>query len=206
MDEFTRAYVECALWSSTGDDGDPLDGLYTIDDIAERTLAEMATDCKDFVQGLPQRLYDVITGMGAWSRAGADFWLTRNRHGAGFWDGDWPGDAGERLTEAAHAYGSYNLYVSEDGLVHSASEAMYDEPQEGDYLTDDHISWREAGTGHLLLKTANPADPTAPADDWRAQVRGHMDSQQFWPSAWRIGERGDANLIDLNGQREEDRP
>ena len=23
------------------------------------------------------------------ARAGTDFWLTRNGHGAGFWDGDW---------------------------------------------------------------------------------------------------------------------
>lgn len=38
-------------------------------------------------------------------RAGHDFWLTRNGHGAGFGDGDWPEEAGEKLSEAARSFG-----------------------------------------------------------------------------------------------------
>ncbi len=34
-----------------------------------------------------------------------DFWLTRNRHGAGFWDGDYPDGIGERLSDIAHGFG-----------------------------------------------------------------------------------------------------
>ena len=37
--------------------------------------------------------------------AGHDFWLTRNGHGAGFWDGDWQEPAAAALTAAAHAFG-----------------------------------------------------------------------------------------------------
>jgi len=55
---------------------------------------------------------------GECDRAGHDFWLTRNGHGAGFWDGDWPDDAGGRLTEASKKYGEFNLYVGDDGLIH----------------------------------------------------------------------------------------
>ncbi len=36
--------------------------------------------------------------------AGHDFWLTRNRHGAGFWDGDWP-TYGELFTTIAESFG-----------------------------------------------------------------------------------------------------
>ena len=36
---------------------------------------------------------------------GGDFYLTRNRHGAGFWDRGY-GDVGKQLTEAAKIYGS----------------------------------------------------------------------------------------------------
>jgi hypothetical protein len=54
-------------------------------------------------------------------RSGHDFWLTRNRHGAGFWD-RWFGDSpqaklGNLLSDAAHVYGSCDLYVGDDGKV-----------------------------------------------------------------------------------------
>lgn len=114
-DEFLRAYIECALWSSTDDEGEPLDGIYSVDDIAPETLASMREDCVDF---LASNLEDI--GIGDWAQAGHDFWLTRNGHGAGFWDGDWPAEAGRRLTEASHPYGEVNLYVGDDGLIYIA--------------------------------------------------------------------------------------
>jgi len=43
--------------------------------------------------------------------------MTRNGHGAGFWDGDWPDD-GDRLTKASEAYGTFDLYVGDDGEIH----------------------------------------------------------------------------------------
>ncbi len=49
-----------------------------------------------------------------------DFWLTRNRHGAGFWDGDYSEPAGSILTAIAHAFGECNLYLGDDGLIYSA--------------------------------------------------------------------------------------
>ena len=45
---------------------------------------------------------------------GIDFWLTRNRHGAGFWDRGL-GDIGEKLTDIAHQMGERSVYVGEDG-------------------------------------------------------------------------------------------
>ena len=48
---------------------------------------------------------------------GHDFWLTRNRHGAGFWDRGL-GDVGDRLTKAAHAFGESDLYVGDDGNLY----------------------------------------------------------------------------------------
>ena len=46
------------------------------------------------------------------SRAGHDFFLTRNRHGAGFWDRNL-GQVGDRLTTAAHVYGECYLYAAD---------------------------------------------------------------------------------------------
>jgi hypothetical protein len=140
LDRFTRAYVEAALWLSTdnADDsgGEPLDANYDVGDIAPETLAEMIADCQDFLSAeenghtVADLIADGVT------RAGCDFWLTRNRHGSGFGDGFWlrpyvelddDGNpmlvqryptVGDYLTAMAHAYGSYDLYVGDDGLIH----------------------------------------------------------------------------------------
>lgn len=119
LDSFTRSYVETALWLVSGPDGEPTDDEYTVEDIDDATMTEMVQDCQGFANGLSQGLYDMITTQDdGWERAGHDFFLTRNRHGAGFWDGDWPADAGRKLTQAAHTYGTFQLVVGEDGKVY----------------------------------------------------------------------------------------
>ena len=47
---------------------------------------------------------------------GHDFWLTRNGHGAGFWDRGL-GELGDRLTGLAKPYGTVDLYITDDGKV-----------------------------------------------------------------------------------------
>jgi len=116
MDAFTRSYIEAALWSSmdNADDqgGEPLDANHGPDNIAPETLCRMVGDCEAFQQANAEDIAGNLEG------AGHDFWLTRNHHGAGFWDGDWPELVGERLTAASHVYGSIDLYVGDDGLIY----------------------------------------------------------------------------------------
>lgn len=116
MDTFTRQYIETALWSthdySDDSGGAPLDQNYDISDIAPESLASMVADCEEF-----QRAHETDIA-GEYSQAGHDFWLTRNGHGAGFWDGDWQEPAATRLTDAAHAYGSVDLYIGDDGKIY----------------------------------------------------------------------------------------
>lgn len=113
LDDFTRAYIECALWSSTDDSGQPLDN-YAFEDIALPTLRSMIRDCHDF------KAFHQAEWQPEWSdaQAGHDFWLTRNRHGAGFWDRGAAADVASKLTRAAHNYGSVDLVVYR-GKVHS---------------------------------------------------------------------------------------
>lgn len=112
LETFAKAYIVCALWSSTDVDGDPLDDLFTIDDIHPDSLKKMKDDCADFVSGNEKALHENTA-----ERAGRDFWLTRNGHGAGFWDGDWPIN-GDALTEASKTYGESDLYVGDDGKLY----------------------------------------------------------------------------------------
>lgn len=128
VQEFTRAYMVCALWSSndandeTG--GNPLDDNYTPDDIAPETAETMREDCARFIRENAADLaaYAEERAGLEWSAAtlaGHDFWLTRNRHGTGFWDRGLSEELGERLTAAAHAFGETWLYVGDDGKIYS---------------------------------------------------------------------------------------
>ena len=124
---FFNAYVECALWSSTDDNDEPLDKSHNRDDLAPETLEQMRKDCWKFLTEdesdpttmflahMPSRLYE---------RAGHDFWLDRCGHGAGASDGHWNFEAqggedmGDRLAERAIAFGNVDLYVGDDGLIY----------------------------------------------------------------------------------------
>lgn len=126
LDEFTREYIEAALWSTNDESdesgGEPLDANYSASDIDRDTLAEMVTDCAQFQDECAELLVlDNLlhTTANSMSQAGHDFWLTRNGHGCGFWDGDWEDAAGEKLSDAACRFGEVNLYVGDDGKIYS---------------------------------------------------------------------------------------
>jgi hypothetical protein len=122
MDKFTQAYIECALWSSTNDAGDPLDSAHDASSIAPETLARMQADCAKF-QADNARLLTDENYLGNHSMipmAGHDFWLTRNGHGAGFWDGDWAKPAADLLTASCKQFGGCDLYLGDDALIHSS--------------------------------------------------------------------------------------
>ncbi len=114
IDDFTLGYIECALWSSLDDNGYPLDQHNDIDDIAESCLLSMIADCAKFQAD--NRLMLAASGLDA-SQQGHDFWLTRNHHGAGFWDHGL-GQIGDILTAAAHSFGECGLYIGDDWEIH----------------------------------------------------------------------------------------
>jgi hypothetical protein len=113
LDDFEKAYVECALWSSSDGNGEPFDSNYDQFDLAPETIASMHSDCADFRQANAEDLKAQSD-----KQNGHDFWLTRNGHGAGFWDRGL-GEIGQRLTDAAHVYSSSDLYIGDDGKVYA---------------------------------------------------------------------------------------
>lgn len=127
IDIIEQGYWSCALWSSTfselvGEDEMtvPMDRDYDLDDIHPATRAEHLVDLKEFVL---DNLEDLVTAAMiladyTMSWVGHDFWLTRNHHGAGFWDRGL-GPVGRRLYGAAHVYGGVDLYIDDEGKVRS---------------------------------------------------------------------------------------
>lgn len=116
LDTFVKQYLVTALWSSndesTPEGGEPMDANYSIDDISFETMQQAKADCKRFLELASDIIYkyDIET-------AGHDFWLTRNGHGAGFWDGDY-GDDGDLLTEICKTFGECNPWVGDDGKIY----------------------------------------------------------------------------------------
>lgn len=122
LDAFTQGYIECAFWTGDDESGIPDLGLH---DLASEALAQMKADCAAFQEMAAADLeaanefaslnYDT-------ARAGHDFWLTRNGHGAGFWDrgfGDLRTDTiGGRLSRDAKTFGECDLYLGDDGKVY----------------------------------------------------------------------------------------
>lgn len=111
LDDFTMAYVVAALWSSMGD----ADANYSIEDIHPDTLLQMRIDCTNFQASHQAYLQRADTE----EQNGHDFWLTRNGHGAGYWDRGYPNVIADTLTNAAHAAGEVYLYVGDDGRIYS---------------------------------------------------------------------------------------
>ena len=124
LDDMTNGYLEALLWTSyANEDGQNfLDLGYVIDDIPKATRDGVRDMLKDVVTRHPLavRLYGVERkGSCAivWDHFGYDFLLTRDRHGAGFWDRGL-GELGEHLSQIACLLGdSEYLYVSEDGTL-----------------------------------------------------------------------------------------
>jgi hypothetical protein len=119
LDQFTQDYIACALWLA---DEDPGSGDWShniparLEDLAPEAVASMIEDCETFRNDA--KIVAAIDGRQ--SRAGHDFWLTRNGHGAGFWDGDWPEAEGDMLTMQSKKFGEVDLYRGDDGKLYLA--------------------------------------------------------------------------------------
>jgi hypothetical protein len=113
---FVRGYISCALWTATDENGTPFDHIGLDESDLTREAREIMTaDCARFLNA---NWSDLVAALSLpFDCAGHDYWLTRNHHGAGFWDRGL-GDVGQRLTEAAHADGEQGLYIGSDGRIY----------------------------------------------------------------------------------------
>lgn len=104
-------YLIVALWSSVDPETEePLDNDFSIYDCSESFRQSSLEDIVNFIclvgfEDMAEYLQD-----NSLEQLGHDFWLTRNGHGAGFWDRGL-GQLGERLTKHAKWFGSVDLFV-----------------------------------------------------------------------------------------------
>lgn len=116
FDQFVAGYIACAAWAS----GEELDGA----DYAPETKEALAEQCREFyADPAVAPLLDLASRMCNSSALGHDFWLTRNGHGAGFWDRKELRyqDLGRKLSDLVGFRTNYPecyLYIGEDGLIY----------------------------------------------------------------------------------------
>jgi len=93
--QFYDAYIACAYWA----DEDTIDDLMPEDEF--RARAQL--DCAQFITTNKNTLTAYLLTGRTMEQAGHDFWLTRQGHGAGFWDRGL-GIIGEQLTRASKCF------------------------------------------------------------------------------------------------------
>jgi len=146
LDAFTQAYIEALCWTECNSDREEegLDGLGFAEMTVE-TVATIKADCARFQAENAALLAAAYAadGYGAEEQAGHDFWLTRNRHGVGFWDRGLPEELGESLTKAAQGFGGVDVF-REDFI-----------PQEERTMSPAD-AWEYAATWGSLMTSGDP--------------------------------------------------
>jgi len=120
-EDFRRGYVAAAMFTAF----DEQDARLT-----RATRRAIARDCAAFLgkaAPLIAACEDRHTpGSGddtAWNHAGRDFWYTREGHGCGFWDGDWPDPEAAQLAALAKGFGPADWYDARGWIYQSGDEA-----------------------------------------------------------------------------------
>lgn len=122
--EMLNGAIDALMWSEMTESGEPIESIYHREHIAHETLVELTEDVVNFVE-LIIDLEDEEMSAKAWAvlkldpkRAGVDFILSRNGHGTGFWDRG-HGAVGDELHKWAKTFGTFELYVGDDGFLYN---------------------------------------------------------------------------------------
>lgn len=125
---YIKGYLDCILWAECDDNENPLDQVEGLG-LSPEMAVELVEDCMLFLSSAnsgepeihlnPLVEYWEIKGQTAesYQQLGHDLWLTRNGHGAGFWDRGL-GELGDKLTEICKGLGGKYTYIGDDGLLY----------------------------------------------------------------------------------------
>lgn len=134
LDAFTQGYIEALFFTETApgvsteewqatedhDEGSIPDDV-AFADLAPASLATIIEDCRAFQEANAEALEAAYSSEAVAydeAHAGHDYWLTRNGHGAGFWDRGL-GAIGDTLSAAAR-YSEVYVCLGDDGRVYTA--------------------------------------------------------------------------------------
>jgi hypothetical protein len=101
-------YLVTALWSSPDPDTmECLDSKYSTSDLTKASRAKAREDVAAFIKAAVE--FEGFVELDD-TDIGHDFWLTRNGHGARFWDGDYPEPLATHLTKLSESFGECHVW------------------------------------------------------------------------------------------------
>ncbi len=113
IDCILEHYLICALWSSTNEElGTHFDEHFSTSDFCAESIDNAKKDIRAFLLLAPKKTVKKME----LSQIGHDFWLTRNHHGAGFWDRNL-GELGDKLTEISKQFTELNLFENNGKVI-----------------------------------------------------------------------------------------
>jgi hypothetical protein len=115
-DKILKGYLEALLFAES-DGEDPLDKNYSIDDLSSELVEKSKKDIEKFVKTVEKEGVDL--GNYNPEQIGHDLLLTRNRHGAGFLDGDYEEPDESIFDKAAKSLREVQPYVGDDGKIYT---------------------------------------------------------------------------------------
>jgi len=182
LETFLNGYIGTALWSSTDDEGNPLDDVFDESMVDPETKKQMLKDCSEFMRKAKNELEQADEGdISSW--AGHNFWLSRNGHGSGFWDVDdyknkEKVNLGMKLDKIAKTFGSYDLYVGDDGYIHGSGGRSQSQPRYDIASTEPRMSRKsEADSLEALATQLESLEQPATAADPNLQYMRPQDKE-----------------------------
>lgn len=117
-DPMLRGYLEAMLFTGVETGEEEPDYNMSIIDLSSDALTEATKDCKEFEEVARDLISVAVDERDGYTmeHVGHDFWLTRNGHGAGFWDRGL--SIGKELTDIAKTFGEKFAYLGDDGKVY----------------------------------------------------------------------------------------
>ena len=118
LKEFTKGCFDALHFTETGEEGQPKSNAK----MDKEARLDLQADCRSWwkqfgcyvlADSCTCNRTSEYTKVG---QAGHDFWLTRNGHVAGFWDGDWSENYAEMFTKGSEGYGTVDVF-NDDGKI-----------------------------------------------------------------------------------------
>lgn len=116
LERFVSLYIEAIHFTD-----DDTDGIKKDTKIHSDAMISIENDCFAFLNSLEHKIGSQINPYEYPSLA-AHFWLTRNGHGAGFWDGDWSEPFATIACDICGHMGESLSYLGDDNLLHLTGE------------------------------------------------------------------------------------
>ena len=133
--EVLKYYLQCALWV---EDYDEEVKDKTIYDFSDNAKEQAKSEIEWFVDSC-EYMTDDMFGNTMDEDIGHDLWLSRNGHGAGFFDRDYTEEEEKTFMMLSKILGDVNIEIGDDGKIYLYSSNKYKEFDVKKYKEEEEL-------------------------------------------------------------------